>query len=208
MFEDREATLSFWPLKTYFQAVQESTIRAGRSRPVDIQPIIQHFHGLRPNHSMTLLDLTTKLCWLLGVCGFMRPTDIERINLHESVCKTFSDKVIVKVVAPKEKRLGQRIQKKIIIRQHDDPLLCPVAALQSYLSRHAHHPCRFPHHALPDVSIHYLLRHIRDCYRPICTQRISNDIESSCHSSQQPDKADVFVLVLWGRLALSWLALR
>lgn len=178
MFEDREAILSFWPLKTFFQAVQESTIRADRSRPVDIQPIIQHFHGLGPNYSMALLDLTTKLCWLLGVCGFMRPSDIERINLDESVCTTFSDKVILKVVAPKEKRLGQRIQKEIIIRQHDDPLLCPVAALQSYLSRHAHHPCRFPHPALPHVSIHYLLRDVRDCHRPVYAQRISNHIKS------------------------------
>ena len=90
---------------------------------------------LGPNHSMALLDLTTKLCWLIGVCGFMRPSDIERINLDESVCTTFSDKVILKVVSPKEKRLGQRIQKEIIIRQHDDPLLCPVTASQSYLSR-------------------------------------------------------------------------
>jgi hypothetical protein len=108
----------------------------------------------------------------------VRLSDIERIDLDESVCTTFADKVILKVVAPKEKRLGQRIQKQIIIRQHGDPQLLPVAALQSYLSRHAHRPCRFPHPALPHVSMHYLLRDIRDCHRAVYAQRISNHIKS------------------------------
>jgi hypothetical protein len=37
----------------------------------------------------------------------MRPSDIERINLDESICDHYTDKVILKVVGPKEKRLGQ-----------------------------------------------------------------------------------------------------
>jgi hypothetical protein len=48
MLEDREANHAFWPLKPFFQAVQETTIRPDCSRPADIQAIVRHFHGLGP----------------------------------------------------------------------------------------------------------------------------------------------------------------
>jgi len=83
MFEDCTAFWDVWPLKAFFQAIQTTTIRVDPSRSVDIQPIIRHLHGLGPNLSMALSDLTAKLCWLLGVCGFMRPSDIERIDLDD-----------------------------------------------------------------------------------------------------------------------------
>lgn len=102
---------------------------------------------LAPNHSMTLHDLTTKRCCLLGVCGFMRTSDIEPIDLDEPVSTTFSDKIILKAMSPKEKHLGLRIQKEITIRQNDDHLFCPVAAIQSYLSRHTHRQRQLSHPA-------------------------------------------------------------
>jgi hypothetical protein len=98
--------------------------------------------------------------------------------LDEPVCTTFSYKIILKTVSPKENHLGQRIQKEITIRQHGDHLFCPVAAVQSYLSRHAHRPRQVPHPALSHVSINYLLRDIRDCHGPFYAQRISNHIKS------------------------------
>ena len=79
---------SFWPLKPFFQAVQESSIRQERSRLVDIQPIIQHFHGLCPNHSMALYDLTMKVLlapWRLRFNAFLRHRTYRsrRISLHD-----------------------------------------------------------------------------------------------------------------------------
>jgi hypothetical protein len=118
MFDDRASIIEFWPLRTFFQAVQETTLRQIQSRPVDISPIVNHFHSLGPNHCLLLPDLTAKLCWLLGVCGFMRPLDIERIDLDQSSTSHFDDRIVLIVVAPKEKRLSQRIQKEIVIRQH------------------------------------------------------------------------------------------
>lgn len=105
------------------------------------------FMDLAPNHSMILHDLTTKRCCLLGVCGFMRTSDIEPIDLDEPVSTTFSDKIILKAMSPKEKHLGLRIQKEITIRQNDDHLFCPVAAIQSYLSRHTHRQRQLSHPA-------------------------------------------------------------
>ena len=178
MFPDRASILDFWPLQTFFQAVQDTTIRNIQSRPADIQPIIEHFHHLGPNHSMSLGDLTAKTCWLLGVCGFMRPSDIERIDMDKSTCTDIRDRIVFTVVAPKEKRLGQRVMKEVIIRSHSDPLLCPVATVRSYLARHAHRPCHLPHPALPHVTINYFIRDLRDCHRPVYAQRISNHIKS------------------------------
>jgi hypothetical protein len=77
----------------------------------------------------------------------MRTSDIEPIDLDEPVCTTFSDRIILKAVSPKEKHLGLRIQKEITIRQHDDRLFCPVAAIQLYLSRHTHRPRQLSHSA-------------------------------------------------------------
>lgn len=41
-FENRMEVINFWPLRTFFQAIQESSIRAANSRPIDIQPIVDH----------------------------------------------------------------------------------------------------------------------------------------------------------------------
>ncbi|KAH8552585.1 hypothetical protein BGW37DRAFT_489502, partial [Umbelopsis sp. PMI_123] len=73
-----------------------------------------------------------------------------------------------------EKRLAQRIKKTVTIHSHSLILLCPVAAFRAYIRRHAHRPCLFPHPVLPHVTIHYLVRCISDCHRPIHAQRISN----------------------------------
>ena len=178
MFDDRASIIEFWPLRTFFQAVQETTLRQIQSRPVDISPIVNHFHSLGSNHSLPLPDLTAKLCWLLGVCGFMRPSNIERIDLDQSSTSHFDDRIVLIVVAPKEKRLSQRIQKEIVIRQHSDSFLCPVAAVRHYIHRHARRPCHFPHPILPHVNLNYLVRDIRDCHKPIYAQRISNHINS------------------------------
>jgi hypothetical protein len=108
----------------------------------------------------------------------MHPTDIEQIDLDQSFPSSFDDRIILVIVAPKEKRLSQLIHKEIVIRQHSDPLLCPVPVLRHYTDRHAHQPCRFPHPVLPQVTLNYLVRDIRDCHRPIYAQRISNHINS------------------------------
>jgi ribosomal 50S subunit-associated protein YjgA (DUF615 family) len=125
MFANPDDILNYWPLRAYLQAFQDQSLRSDLSRPIDISPIINHFHSLGANHTILLSDLTAKICWLLGVYRFMRPSDIERINLDESICDHYTDKVILKVVGPKEKRLGQRITKEITIQRHDDSLICP-----------------------------------------------------------------------------------
>jgi hypothetical protein len=173
MFANRNDILNYWPLRSYLQEIQDLSLLSDLSRPIDTNQIINHFRSLGTNHTILLLDLTAKLCLVLGVCDFMRPFDIERINLDESICDIITDKVILKIVGPKEKRLGQWITKEIIIQRHDDSLICPVATVRAYLARQEHRPCRFPHPALPYMTLNYLIRDVRDCHKPIYAQLIS-----------------------------------
>jgi len=178
LFSNRDTIRESFAHKSFMQAVQDKSIRAEQSRPVDITPILTHFRALGPNDALSIPELTTKLCWLLGVCGFLRPSDIERIDLAQCDWTSFDDRILLKVVAPKEKRLGQRITKSVTIQRHQEVHCCPVDAFRTYHRRMAYRPCSFPHPALPHVSLHYLLRDVRDCHRPIYAQRISNHINS------------------------------
>jgi hypothetical protein len=140
MFENREHIRDSFAHRPFFQAVQKTNIRTDRSRPVDISPVLQYFRNLGSNGTMALMDLTTKLCWHLGVCGFLRLSDIERIDLRECDWTSQTDRLSLLIIGPKENCLGQRIQKFVHIRGHPDPLLCPVATFPAYHQRHAFRP--------------------------------------------------------------------
>jgi hypothetical protein len=178
MFPNRAEIIASFAHKSFFQAIHDQSIRADLSRPVDIEPILAHFRTLGPNASLSINNLTAKLCWLLGVCGFLRPSDIERIDLNSSDWTSNPNELVLQVVAPKEKRLGQRIRRTVHIHAHPDNLLCPVAAFHAYHSRFAHRPCVFPHPVLPHLSIAYLIRDVRDPFKPIKAERIGKHINS------------------------------
>jgi hypothetical protein len=127
---------------------------------------------------MSIEDLTRKLCWLLALCGFLRPSDIERIDLDASDWTSKPDRIHLTVVAPKEKRFGQRIRRQVTIQAHSDSKLCPVAAFQTYIARHATPPCHGSHPTLPHVQLNFLTRHVRDNTKPIFAQRISKYIKT------------------------------
>jgi hypothetical protein len=174
LFDNRLAIRESYIHTAFFQAVLDQTVREDRHQPVDISPILAYFEQLGSNDMMPLAELTKKLCWLLGLCGLLRPSDIERVNLEESDWTSDEDSISLMIVCPKEKRLGQRIKKTVVIHSHSQVHLCPVAAFRAYIKRHAHRPCKFPHPVLPHVNIHYLIRSISDCHRPIHAERISN----------------------------------
>jgi hypothetical protein len=93
MLEGRETNYTFWPLKTFSELFKRlTTICTDCSRPADIQAIIRHSQGGPQSlHYIAWLDRETLLsAW---VCGFMRPSGIERVDLDEPVCATVSDQI-------------------------------------------------------------------------------------------------------------------
>ncbi|ORE06613.1 hypothetical protein BCV72DRAFT_180065, partial [Rhizopus microsporus var. microsporus] len=63
------------------------------------------------------------------MAGFLRPSDLERVDLDATMVS--SDKVLfLNIIDPKEKRHGQRVTKVITIHPHTDPFLYPVAVFE------------------------------------------------------------------------------
>ncbi|OMJ23231.1 hypothetical protein AYI70_g2393, partial [Smittium culicis] len=93
---------------------------------MDISPIIEYFREIGDNEKLDIKSLTSKTCWLLAVCGFMRASDIHRIEDAQTTIIDGTLKLVI--VAPKEKRKGRPIIRPCEISCHSDKLLCPVEA--------------------------------------------------------------------------------
>ncbi|KAI9006644.1 hypothetical protein CLU79DRAFT_779815 [Phycomyces nitens] len=165
--------------RDFFTALNDTTVCSFHRPIYDLQPVFATFRTWGPNDSMTVSRLTHKLCWLLAITGFLRPSDIERINLDETEFSSLSSPVPTLVLAidcPKEKRSGQPIVRSVHIRPHLDPVLCPVLSFQSYMRRMVSAPCRQPHPVRSNRTINYLIRHVRNPSSPIHAERISKYI--------------------------------
>ncbi|OMH83558.1 hypothetical protein AX774_g2933 [Zancudomyces culisetae] len=77
--------------------------------------------------------LTSKVCWLLAVTGFMRPSDL--FWADDAQTTVSKEHISIIVVAPKEKREGSPIIKEIKINSHSDRIICLVAAYTEYKKR-------------------------------------------------------------------------
>ncbi|KAI9271954.1 hypothetical protein BDA99DRAFT_433726 [Phascolomyces articulosus] len=161
----------------FFTALNEQTIRSFDKPHYDITPIIQHITNLGSNTTMRPIDLTRKLCFLLAITGFLRPSDIERIDDNKTSINSRGLRLIIAV--PKEKRRRQPIEKVITIKTHSITSLCPVQAYQDYKSRFCQVPCRrsYPIPNGPHTIVHRLIRTVHNKGAPIGAERISNHIK-------------------------------
>ncbi|CEI98270.1 hypothetical protein RMCBS344292_12383 [Rhizopus microsporus] len=116
----------------FMKALRSQTIQPTKHWTYDISPAIEFLLTLGPNITITEEQLNAKTCWLLAMAHFLRPSDLERVDLHAT--SVSSDGVLsLIIIAPKEKPRGQRIVKTITIHSHHSPLLCPVAAFEAYV---------------------------------------------------------------------------
>ncbi|KAF8910308.1 hypothetical protein BGZ58_005913 [Dissophora ornata] len=120
---------------------------------------------------MDMPDLTRKLCWLLGVCGFMRPDDIFCTDVARS--NLVRDKLELEVVFPKERRGRQRIIKYIRISRHPDPQVWPVQTHTTYRTRTLAMDIPTPHPKDPSCLITRLIRHSKDLSKAVLSTTIS-----------------------------------
>ncbi|KAI8137542.1 hypothetical protein BJV82DRAFT_492937, partial [Fennellomyces sp. T-0311] len=164
--------------QSFFKSLNATTLHPSRQTNVDITPVLNHFRTLGPNKDLAIADLTKKLCWLLGVCGFLRPSDIHRIDLNQCKVSPEQDEVELHVVAPKQLRKGKKQVCTVTIKRHDDPLCCPVAAFRSYCRRFAQEPCIRQHPTLSSITLNHLVRKVQDNKQPIGSQRISKLIRA------------------------------
>ncbi|KAI9496844.1 hypothetical protein BDB00DRAFT_735266, partial [Zychaea mexicana] len=168
--------LSSWLYTSFMKALDGTTLRRAPPANLDITPVLHHFRRLGPNVHLSPAQLTAKICWLLAVCGFMRPSDIERTDLDGCLIDEASGKLTLTVVCPKERRQGQRITKTISIDSHEEPLFCLVAAFAVYKTRFASQPCHAPHPVLSAHNINFFIRDLRNTSQHIGSQRIGKHI--------------------------------
>jgi hypothetical protein len=166
----------------FFQAIRRREISFEKAINFDIKPVIDHLHSLGTNSDLTTLQLTQKLCWLLGTCGLLRANDIMCININDEKFQLSDNSVTLPILLPKETRGGKRICKYIPIKSHNDPLLCPINALREYMNRIKDHPLVLPHPKDESVTYGPLLRDVRNLTKPIGSERISKHMkEISSH---------------------------
>ncbi|KAG2190934.1 hypothetical protein INT47_011417 [Mucor saturninus] len=126
---------------------------------------------------MNLLQLTQKLCFLLGITGFLRPSDIEGIDDIKTMVTAGSLRLVI--IAPKEKRAGWPIKKVLVISNHSSPLLCQVATDQTYKTHFlAKTPIIRQHVSLPKFTYTALVQSTTNTNRCIGSERISKHIRS------------------------------
>ncbi|KAI9250877.1 hypothetical protein BDA99DRAFT_563804 [Phascolomyces articulosus] len=178
LFDGHQPILDSWSYKIFFQSLDECTLRTTSTTNLNISPVLQHFHQLGNNTKLLAADLTAILCWLLAIYGFLRPSDIERIDVNQCGIDDASNKLTLIIISLKEKRQGQRITKSVVIDRHPSVLFCPVACYSTYLQRIASQPCIDRHPVLSEHSINYLIHDLCDPKQHIGSQRIGKHINS------------------------------
>ncbi|RCH82551.1 hypothetical protein CU098_005577 [Rhizopus stolonifer] len=170
--DHRDQILADHDFHQFFSLLTSSQIRSFNRPVFDLTPVVDKLHEWGRNSHINNTDLTRKLCFLLAITGFLRPSDIQRID--DSLTSFNSDHTTLTLVidCPKEKRQGQRIQRQVHIRHHPDLRLCPIQAYSSYKSRIASSPLVIAHPTQPQRQIHCLVSQIYNHHQPIVSQTI------------------------------------
>ncbi|KAF9150639.1 hypothetical protein BGX20_005628 [Mortierella sp. AD010] len=109
LYDNTDATTSYSGYRSFMGSVAAVGVKRIRNINISLVPVYPHIIDLGHNHAMLILDLSRKLCWLLGTCALMRPGDIHCIDASQS--KIVEGDLEVQVLFPKERRAKKRIIK-------------------------------------------------------------------------------------------------
>jgi hypothetical protein len=172
--------------KSSMRMLQSRTITDFKALDLDLRPVLRYMEALPANASLSLQQLTTKLCWLVGVVGMFRGDDIACIDIAHAHFHVSAQVAILPVVLPKETRRHGRIRKFTTIQTHPNGALCPVATLQEYLSRLPPEDDLVPHYKDSDVLIRPLVRDTRNLLRAVGADTINRHIASITDLIERP----------------------
>lgn len=157
---------------TYSSFIKEgkrTNVRPFKYFHYDIKSALQYLVDLGDNSQLSLVDLTAKLAWLISMTGFLRPSDLARVDINKSTFTT-SNIIHLVIVGPKEKRQGQPIWRSVAIHPHDNALLCPEELYKEYCKRVASAACMIPHPHLPNTQLNALVRATNNPSMALCLQ--------------------------------------
>ncbi|OMJ23827.1 hypothetical protein AYI69_g4849 [Smittium culicis] len=114
----------------FMRTSNERSTKSFVRHKIDNTPILGFFRLWEPTTDLIVKQLTSKLCWLLAVTGFLRASDIHTIDNARS--RTENGELNLVIVTPKENRGGQPVEKSCLITSHTDSILFPVVAYKVY----------------------------------------------------------------------------
>ncbi|OMJ22772.1 hypothetical protein AYI70_g2657 [Smittium culicis] len=106
---DNPAELAAHPMFSEFiKSLDENSIKSFIMPVMDISPVIKLLREWGQNSTLTVKQITAKLCWLLSVTGYDRASDIRRIDDQRS----HIDKGVLNlvIVASKENEVAARLK--------------------------------------------------------------------------------------------------
>ncbi|OMJ21763.1 hypothetical protein AYI70_g3276 [Smittium culicis] len=175
MLADDPKELASHPmLDEFIKALDASAIRSFVKPTIDISPILDKFRWWGPTSDLSIKDLTAKLCWLFAVAGFLRASDIHRIDDARS--RVDQGILYLVIVAPKEKREGRPIEKPCQISPHSDPILCLVVAYTIYKEKVARKLCPTLHAKNSMWTVNRLVKFVNDSEKPLSVDIITRYI--------------------------------
>lgn len=157
--------------KAFMDAGASNEIVDTKHHQYTVDPVLAMFRQAPSNMEIPMVDLARKLCWLLGVCGFMRPDDIKCTDVARS--SILKDKLQLAVVFPKERRGKQRIIKYVHLSKHNDPAVCVVEAYHAYRARTLAMDLPIAHPKDPNYTIVPLIRNSTALVKPVTSTTIS-----------------------------------
>ncbi|PVV02173.1 hypothetical protein BB560_003381, partial [Smittium megazygosporum] len=174
---------------SFFNAIQDLTVIDYAKPKFDITPAINQIRTWGITENLNLRQLTTKLCWLLSICGFLRSSDIHRIDDSQT---TITDELVrFVIIGPKEKRKGSAIIKPCEIKRHTDIILCPVHTYKVYRARVGPIECKQKHPYLQSTNREMLLRHINDFSKPLSVDSITRYIHILSELIERPPNSRI-----------------
>ncbi|PVU89191.1 hypothetical protein BB561_005498 [Smittium simulii] len=173
--------------------LRSNTIRASKKINIS-QVVIEFFNTLNdasinPNSELSVKDLTTKLACLLAVTGMLRASNIHHIDDARS--QIINGSLHLLIVAPKEKRGGQHIERPCQIMEHTNPSICPVKVYTEYKLRVAFTFCPTPHINNDLLIVNRLLRQLNNYSKPLAVDSITRYIQKLLILIARPDNTSV-----------------
>ncbi|PVV01384.1 hypothetical protein BB560_004195 [Smittium megazygosporum] len=175
--------------KEFFTALKETSIKSFIRPSYDVTPIINELITWGPSDKLGISKLTSKLCWLISICGFLRASYINRID--DSLTAISNDTIKFVIIAPKEKHNDHPILKLCGIRSRSNPILCPVGAYKEYkeftrtIIFKKHHPNR------QEIELLILMRHSKDLQKALGVDSITRRIQTKSSFMPMPPNSNI-----------------
>ncbi|PVU95345.1 hypothetical protein BB561_001890 [Smittium simulii] len=176
-------------IKEFLRAIDETKIKSFVSPEIDISPIVLKINEWGDTSGLDNQKLTTKCCWLLSLCGFLRASDIHRIDDARTIITENTLKLVI--IAPKEKRKGQPIERLCEINRHPNHILCPVLAYTVYKARIATELCPTPNANNDSIIVNRLFRHTKHYNKPLSVDSITRHVKNLSGLIKRPPNTPI-----------------